>query len=94
MHIKSLQLKNIGPFTKFEVKPKALTILRGPNGAGKTTLVNACRYLAEKNHDPSLIKNFGKPEAAEFGEIRLVIFDPDHEYDGANFVCTIRKSVV
>ena len=34
-------------------------------------------------------KDYGKPEAAEFGEIRLVIADPGHEYDGANYVCTI-----
>jgi energy-coupling factor transporter ATP-binding protein EcfA2 len=84
MHTESLQLKNIGPFDSFGVKPKALTIIRGRNGAGKTTIVNAIRYLAEKNHDPSLIKI-----GAEFGEIRLVIADPGHEYDGANFVCTV-----
>lgn len=84
MHIRSLQLKNIGPFESFEVKPKALTVIRGRNGAGKTTIVNSVRYLGEKAHDPTLIRN-----GAEFGEIRLVIADPGNEYDGANFVCTI-----
>src|SRR3972149_8406948 len=91
MYIKSLQLKNIGPFESFEVKPKVLTVIRGRNGTGKTTIVNSVRYLGEKNHDPSLIKGYGTEHAAEFGEIRLVIADPKHEYDGANFVCTITE---
>jgi len=89
MHIKSLQLKSIGPFDAFEVRPKTLTVIRGPNGAGKTTIVNAVRYLGEKNHDPSLIKGWPNLADGAFGEIRLVIADPGHEYDGANFVCTI-----
>ncbi len=86
----SLQLKNIGPFDGFILRPQpGLTVLRGPNGSGKTTLCNAVLYLIEKNHDPSLIKGYPNLKDGIFGEIRLIISDPGHEYDGANYVCTI-----
>lgn len=75
VYLKSVELIDVGIFPKLKFEAGAITILSGANAQGKSTILNAIQDVFEGGHDPSLIRNFGKPMAAEKAEIILNISD-------------------
>lgn len=75
VYLRSVELRDIGKFPHLQFEAGALTILSGQNAEGKSTVLQAIADVFEGGHDPAKIRDWGKPKAAEKGEVILTLSD-------------------